>query len=364
VSQFSSSVRPAPRVSRRNALRAGGLGAAVLATSGGQIPAAAQEGTPVNAAESKEPRPLLSEYEMWDEFGFRALAYALDHGADFGDCTSTIGRIPAGDTDAWQREWSATAGRMLAVADAALAAGDRISARDAYYRAANYYRIIEYPLYGTPVDPRLVAASEAAVAAFLKGAALSEFPIEPVEIPFEGVTLPGYLVMVDDSSQPRPTIVFTNGFDSDIQEMFFAHAIAAVRRGYNALLFDGPGQGRNLIRDTMHLRPNWETVVTPVIDYALTRPEIDPEKIVLSGWSLGGYLAPRAAAFEHRIAALVADPGQWDQRGPVLAFLPLTEEQKAACAARKHRRCCTGESCSAASGCSTWTASTASRPRC
>jgi pimeloyl-ACP methyl ester carboxylesterase len=330
MSQVASSDQPAPRVSRRGARRAGGLGAAVLATSGGLIPATAQEGTPVKASENQEPRPLLSEYPMWNEFGFRALAYALDHGADFGDCTSTIGRIPDGDVDAWQREWSATADRMMAIGDTALAAGDRISARDAYYRAANYYRIIQYPLYGTPVDPRLVAAFDASVAAFLKGAALSDFPIEPVEIPFEGVTLPGYMVMVDNSGQARPTIVFTNGWDSDIQEMFFAHAIAAVRRGYNALLFDGPGQGRNLIRDNMHLRPNWETVVTPVIDYALTRPEIDPQKIVLSGWSLGGYLAPRAAAFEHRIAALVADPGEWDERGPVLDFLPLTEEQKAA----------------------------------
>jgi pimeloyl-ACP methyl ester carboxylesterase len=219
---------------------------------------------------------------------------------------------------------------MVALAEASLAAGDRASARDAYYRASNYYRVIQYPLYGAPVDPRLVAAFEAEVAAFLKGAELSDFPIEPVEIPFEGTTLPGYMVSVDDSGQARPTIVHTNGYDSDIQEMFFAHAFEAVRRGYNILLFDGPGQGRNLILDNMHIRPDWEKVVTPVIDYALTRPEIDPEKIALAGWSFGGYLAPRAACFEHRIAALVADPGQWDERDAILPRLPLTDEQKAA----------------------------------
>ena len=175
-----------------------------------------------------------------------------------------------------------------------------------------------------------MAAFEAETAAFLNAAALSDHPVEAVEIPFEGTTLPAYLVTVDGSGAPRPAIVYTNGYDSTIHEMAALLAPAAVRRGYNALLFDGPGQGRNLIRDGMPLRPDWETVVRPVIDYALTRPEIDPEKIALSGWSLGGFLAPRAAAFEHRIAALVADPGQWDERDAILPLLPLTDAQKAA----------------------------------
>jgi dienelactone hydrolase len=95
-----------------------------------------------------------------------------------------------------------------------------------------------------------------------------------------------------------------------------------VRRGYHCLLFDGPGRGRNLIRDGLRLRPNWETVVHSVIDYALARPEVDAKRIVLAGWSFGGFLAPRAAAFEKRIAALIADPGQWDQRENLKA-LPL-----------------------------------------
>lgn len=326
--QKPSSESSGQRVTRRNAIRAGGVGAAMLAGAGGRMSARAQEATPVKQAESNTLRPVLSDYIMWETFGTRVLPYALDRGADFGECVSTVGRIPDGDVDAWQREWTATADRVMDLAAESLAAGDKVSAREAFYRASNYYRVVEYPLFGTPVDPRLVAAFDASVAAFLKGAALSDFPIEPVEIPFEGKTIPGYFVQVDDSGQARPTIVCTNGWDSQIEEMFFAHAIAAVRRGYNALLFDGPGQGRNIVKENIPIRPDWETVVTPVIDYALTRPEIDPETIILQGWSLGGFLAARAACFEHRIAALVVDPGEWDQRGPVLNLLPLTEEQK------------------------------------
>ena len=315
MSQESSEIG---RVSRRQAIQAGGLTAASIAAGGIGKAAAAQDATPVKVAEESKMRPLLSDYEMWDAFGMRALVYALDRGADFGDCVVTLSRVPDGDRDAWAREWKATGDRMVALAEEALATGDLVSAREAYYRASNYYRVIQYPLYGYPVDPRLVDAFEAETSAFLKGAALSDFPIEAVEIPFEGKTLPGYLVLVDDSGEPRPTIVHTNGYDSDIQEMYFAHAPAAIRRGYNILLFDGPGQGRNLIIDNMHMRPDWETVVTPVIDYALTRPEIDPEKIALAGWSFGGWLAPRAACFEHRIAALIADPGQYDEKDAIL----------------------------------------------
>ena len=109
----------------------------------------------------------------------------------------------------------------------------------------------------------------------------------------------------------RPTIIFTNGYDGTLTDMFFASAVAAGRRGYHSLLFDGPGQGGMLFKQNIPLRPDWETVIKAVVDFALAIPQVDPQKIVLSGWSLGGYFAPRAASGEHRLAACVADPGQW-----------------------------------------------------
>jgi len=322
------------RLTRRGAMRAGGLGAAAVLGGSTIQRAAAQDATPMAGQEVGAMRPLLSDYAMWEAFGVRALMFALDRGADFGECVTTVGRVPEGDLDAWHREWVATGDRIAAIGDASAAAGHRVSAREAYYRACNYYRVSYLPLYGAPTDPRLVAAFEAETATFLKGAALSDIPIEAVEIPFEDKTLPGYLVTVDDSGAPRPTIVHTNGYDSTIQEMYFAHAPAAIRRGYNVLLYDGPGQGRNLIVDGVHLRPDWENVARPVIDYALTRPEIDPAKIALAGWSFGGFLAPRAASFEHRIAALVADPGQWDERE---AFLRAPTHGRAEGCLPQHR---------------------------
>jgi len=318
------------RLTRRSAVRAGGAGAAAVLAGAAMQSASAQDATPTTEQEAGEMRPLLSDNPMWEAFGNRALVLAIDRGADFGECVTTVERVGAGSVDDWHREWVATADRIAAIGDESAAGGHRASAREAYYRACNYYRSSYFPLYGAPTDPRLVEAFDKETAVFLKGAALSDIPIEAVEIPFEDKTLPAYFVTVDDSGDPRPTIVHTNGYDSTIQEMYFAHAPSAIRRGYNILLFDGPGQGRNLIKDSIHIRPDWENVVRPVIDYALTRPEIDPDKIALAGWSFGGFLAPRAASFEHRIAALVADPGQWDEGPAALVRLPLTEEQKAA----------------------------------
>ena len=269
--------------------------------------------------------PILSSNPLWEAFGLRALPYSLYGGADLGECVTTMGRIGEGTAEDWYREWIATADRIAGIARQSEQRGHWVSAREAYLRATTYYHVSCFPLFGFPVDPRLRRAFEAEVSAFQSAAALLCPVVEPIEIPFEGRTLPGYFVPASQGSGPRPTIVHVNGYDSNIQEMYFAHGPAATRRGYHCLLFDGPGQGRNLIRDGLSLRPDWETVVGPVIDYVLTRPEVDPERIVLAGWSFGGFLAPRAAAFEKRIAALIADPGQWDQRAG-LSALPVSPE--------------------------------------
>jgi pimeloyl-ACP methyl ester carboxylesterase len=257
---------------------------------------------------------------MWEAFGLRALPHAVYGGADFGECFTTVERVGNRGVDEWYTEWMATADRVANIAQACEAGGHLVSAREAYFRASSYYHVAYFPLFGKPVDPRLRRAFESETAVFLRAAAFCDPAVEAVEIPFEGRTLPGYFLRCSGDARPRPTLVHVNGYDSNIQEMYFAHGPAALRRGYHVLLLDGPGQGRNLIRDGVPFRPDWETVVRAAVDYALARPEVDGKRVVLAGWSFGGFLAPRAAAFEHRIAALIADPGQWDQADNLLAM--------------------------------------------
>lgn len=111
---------------------------------------------------------------------------------------------------------------------------------------------------------------------------------------------------------PRKTLLRTGGYDGTCEELFFIIARGALERGYNILMFDGPGQGGALVIQKLPMRADWEKVVTPVVDYLLTRPDVDSARIALYGGSFGGYLAPRAVAFEHRLAACIADAALFD----------------------------------------------------
>ena len=109
----------------------------------------------------------------------------------------------------------------------------------------------------------------------------------------------------------RPTLIITGGYDSTAEEAYFFGGAAAVARGYTCIAFDGPGQGAAIIENGLGFRADWEVVVRRVVDYAITRPEVDKSKIALLGISFGGYLAPRAASGEPRLAACIADPGEF-----------------------------------------------------
>jgi dienelactone hydrolase len=254
---------------------------------------------------------LLFKDDFHDEFGTWPLAYIPYGGADFGEVVAVAQAVGDGDDAAFHDAWTAAGDRLAAEADAALAKGLRLSARDLLLRASCAFGAAYQPLYGEPVDPRLLATFRKQIDAFARALALFEPPVEPLRIPFEGATLPAWLIpAVGQATAVRPLLILTNGYDATVTDMYFASAVAAARRGYHCLLFDGPGQGEMLYEHGVRLRPDWETVVKAVVDFALTLPAIDPARIALSGWSLGGYLAPRAASGEDRLAACIADPGQ------------------------------------------------------
>ena len=212
---------------------------------------------------------------------------------------------------------------MAEIGEQALASGHRVSAREALLRASNYYRtatdfLLEHPA----IDPEMTLLSAGQRDTFAAAAALFDTPVKDVSIPYEGTNLPAYLFLVDDTGVRRPTIIYNSGFDSTREESYFAIAAAALRRGYNVLAFDGPGQGAVLRDQKLVMRPDWEAVITPVIDHALTRGEIAADKLVLFGYSLGGYLVARAAAFDHRVAALILDDGIYDFHAAFANSLP------------------------------------------
>ncbi len=253
---------------------------------------------------------MIFKDKLHEEFGTWPLAFISAGGPDFGEIQAVAEVVGDGDDVAFHEAWVAAGRRLRSEADGASQAGHRISARELYLRASVCFGTSYHLLYGFPVDPRLRSAFREQMAAFDAALALFDVPLKPQRIPFEGTSLLAYFIpAAGREGEKLPLIIFTNGYDASITDMFFASAGAASRRGYHSLLFDGPGQGATLIEQGMPLRPDWENVVRSVVDFALMLPEVDPARIALNGWSLGGYLASRAASGEHRLAACIADPG-------------------------------------------------------
>jgi alpha-beta hydrolase superfamily lysophospholipase len=264
---------------------------------------------------------LIFKDRLHDEFGSWPLAYIPYGGADFGELAAVGLAVGNGDDSAFYNAWVEAADRLAGEAQGLADRGRTASARDLFLRASCFYGVSYRPLFGRPVDPRLAAAFHKQMDVFNKGLALRDPPAAPLRIPFERTSLPACLIpAVGYEAAVRPLLICTNGYDATITDMFFASAVAATARGYHCLIFDGPGQGEMLIEHGMTLRPDWETVIKAVVDFALTLSLVDPARIALSGWSLGGYLAPRAASGEHRLAACIADPGLWSMTSGLRAF--------------------------------------------
>lgn len=248
--------------------------------------------------------------DLHDEFGTWPLAYTASGGPDAGLILAVAKEVGDGDDTAFYNAWVGAGDKLAAEAGARLAGGHRDSACRLYLQAAVCYATSSHPFFGSPVDPRLAKAFRSQIAASNSGLALRPVPVKPLRIPFEGTTLPAYFIPAKGrENERRPLVIITDGYDSSVTELYFFAAAAIAERGYHCLYFDGPGQGEMLIEQGLPMRAEWETVIRPVVDFALTLPNIDASKIALMGLSLGGYLALRGASGEPRLAACIADPG-------------------------------------------------------
>lgn len=242
--------------------------------------------------------------------------------ASVGRILRIAGQIRKDDAESGFRAFTEAGEEARAIADDAVSRHREESARQAYLWASNYLFSATYFVDGTTKPERFKPAWERSRDCWDHATALFRPPVQQIRIPYEGTTLAGYFFRVDDSGRRRPLLILNNGSDGSVLDMWTWGAAAGVARGYNCLTFDGPGQGAALWRQQLTFRPDWEKVITPVVDYALTRPEVDPHRIALQGISQGGYWVPRAVAFEHRIAAAIADPGVHDVSTSWTAHLP------------------------------------------
>jgi len=259
------------------------------------------------------------------DFGFTALISlggSYYRAGDPGKLLAVVSQIKAGDFESAWLAYHQAGEESRTLAEQAAAKKHNVSAREAYLWAAAYFSAAMRFLDGTDHPERMLPCWKDYAACWSAAAALFDPPAERIEIPYEKTGLTGWFLRPDSSRRRRPLVILNTGADGLEKSMYVLGGAGALARGYNCLIFNGPGQGDSLWERKLYFRPDWENVITPVVDAMLRRRDVDAKRIALIGVSQGGYWVPRALAFEHRIAAGVADPGVFDVSDPWLRDVP------------------------------------------
>jgi dienelactone hydrolase len=241
---------------------------------------------------------------------------------DVGLVLATLDQVTDGDPRSWFDAWTAVAADLAARGDEALGRGHLRTASWAFLAAAEYYAKALVFVDGLADQSVLLPTFRKGRSCWEKVVDASQGRFVRVQVPYEGTTLPGYLLRPDATGAARPTLVVTNGSDGSLPGLLEYGASEALNRGWNAFLFDGPGQQSMLFEHGVPFRHDWEAVLTPVIDVLAGRPDVDASALTGYGISQGGYWITRAVAFERRMVAAVADPGVVDVSAGWTAHLP------------------------------------------
>ncbi len=222
-------------------------------------------------------------------------------------------RVRQNEPDAWHEEWGAMGARLERAAKEASAQGHEMTAGNYFLRAGMYYFTGERFLYPGEAKRNIgLKALECQQAGLVRRYS----NLEKIEVPFEGRSLPALFMKAQGVAGPAPTVVVFNGMDNCKEMSVLFAGVEFAARGMNALCIDGPGQGECLRFRDLYARHDYEVAGSAAYDYLAKRPEVDAKRMVVMGYSFGGYYASRIAAFEQRYAACVAMSAlHWDLHG-------------------------------------------------
>ncbi|MGV8059444.1 MAG: alpha/beta hydrolase [Smithellaceae bacterium] len=287
--------------------------------------AAAKEQKKAFDAHESYVRYHFQDPDMDFTFGSLVLGATGNHGVEIGEAFRTAANIKDGDAASWQTEWIKTARLVETRGEKSFASGHKVSARDQFQRASYYYRI---GLLGMmPDDPRLWETAQRSRNLLKKAGELFDPPMEYFEIPFEGTVLPGFFRKAAAGTKPLKTLIMIGGGETFAEDLFFYIAPQTYDRGYNFVTVDLPGQGL-LPLEGKPFRRDMNVPLKAVVDYVLTRPDVDPSKLALYGYSGGGGFAPQAAMHDKRVKAVAMNSCVVDAR-PLFATMPVvTATQK------------------------------------
>lgn len=228
----------------------------------------------------------------------------LAMGVDYNDAKAICGRLKG--LEHWPREWEIVGDLHEKLGDEALREGNTVTAGEAFARAAAYYQAAQLALFTRDEKCRLLVRRQSVSQ---KGLPYLVPPGQPIEIPFEGITFIGNLRLPPHQTRAAPCVLLNPGADSTKEE-FYTLENEFLKRGLATFAFDGPGQGLTWWK--MKMRPDYEKPVSAIVDVLTRLAEIDGSRIGIWGVSSGGYYAPRAACYEHRLRACISIGGYYD----------------------------------------------------
>jgi len=241
-----------------------------------------------------------------------SVAMALESGGKIGeivDMCQPIRDAAASGADAgtpqFMKQWVAMADRLIGLADEDEAHGRGFSASDKLERAALYLLVAErMQAQGSPGREATYAR---ALQTFERSTKLGSIERERVEIPLAAVaghaTMPALYTRAPGTGR-RPVVVYCNGLDSCKELLYWSGLPEALaRRGISALSVDQPGSGEALRLQKLPVDPHSESWASKAVDWLEAQSDADPNRIGMTGISLGGHFAPRAVAYEPRFAA-------------------------------------------------------------
>jgi len=252
----------------------------------------------------------MALYEFFPNYIWNlSVAIAVASGAELGeivDMCEPIKRAADEGADAgtpqFMMQWAQKAETLSELADEDLERGRKFSASEKLRRAALYYTTAERMQgAGQPGKAKTFAKAQDA---FKKYVEYGGENIERVEIPYKGAVIPGLFTRAEGVEGEAPCVLYCNGLDSSKELLFWSWLPTALaKRGISTLCIDQPGTGETLRLHGLPATPFSEEWASPCFDYLAARDDVDAERIGVTGISLGGHFAARAAAYEPRFAS-------------------------------------------------------------
>jgi len=227
------------------------------------------------------------------------------------DIRGVARRVKFFNLESWHKEWSEAAKKNEELAAGFEEENRKATAHEFYLRAADFSR--RAVVYMPDTDARMLPTFKKLEENFAKAWSMAPAPFERIEIPYEGHMLPAHFWPGRGKPGARLPVVYNyGGADGILLRGEDGGAGQYVRRGMSFIDVDGPGHGGTLRYKKLYAPPDSERVAKAVIDYLVTRPDVDAERIGLHGSSMGGYTGPRSATAEKRIKAVAVWSGAYN----------------------------------------------------